>query len=158
MSLPFYWASIYGTAINATAPWTTTITQFGTYWDAVLYSRLLFPSTDLICDRVFLNLEQETNELYFSQRRSIFSRVGYGPAQEEEISNYNWVDLGHLFTMCNGSAEIIAAAQRDLANVLVETWSLTLRGKYPERLFTLGVLEPEVTGDELGVGFREQRR
>ena len=75
------------------------------------------------------------------------------PDQAEEIlAGYRWVEVPYLFS--NGG-DYKDEEIRHLAELMADTWRSALVSQFPEYNWITRVLEPEETGEVIGVCFEE---
>jgi hypothetical protein len=145
-------------------PLTNIYGNFGTERGALLYTQLFVPPTCVICDWVFLEYRGALGDQEFeTDRRKIFcDRSESLDNLSEVVGNFNWIDLGDLLggqDYCRSSFVIEHYEECLMAIALTvrESWSAVLKQRYDSRVFKVSVLEEDVTGNTIGVGFEEIR-
>ncbi len=110
----------------------------------LMYAQLLWPEFVVVDGHVFLRF-------FAPEPPAPGSVPARGTEEPGALAGYNWIEVGYLFASRAGSDEM----GRVLANVLREIWSAKLLRDFPDREFSVRVLEPEQTGSVVGVGFEE---
>lgn len=126
---------------------------FGTPAAAILHSALFMPAFVEIGSHVFLNGIGSDLRLDPSLAENLVAAKRESEEQlRSTLSSYNWVEVTYLF---GGSRPETDEEERLLADLMAEAWRARLALLFPERRFVVRVMEPEETGDSLGVGFEE---
>lgn len=73
--------------------------------------------------------------------------------KQEILSGYRWIEVPYLF---QDTSSLSDDDDRYLAELIVEAWKGALCVQFPGKEFSVKLLEPEVTGSVIGVGFDEQ--
>ncbi|MEP0707177.1 MAG: hypothetical protein ABJL17_00990 [Parvibaculum sp.] len=119
------------------------IHEFGRAVMALLHSPLFLPDFAEVEGRVVVT--------------SRFPRVdGHQPpdaGNPDLLGDGAWTEVGYLFADRSSSDE----EDRMLAELMAEAWRGRLAYLFPGRKFVVRVLEPEETGDSIGVEFEEIR-
>ncbi len=128
------------------------LSTFGRSSSALLYSALFMPDLIEIDGSILIFWKAWTQEL-----REEFSTVRAKKSSSRDVeeleSNYNWIEIGDLFEEYDSSDE----EDEVLAELVAKSWRSHLKSCYPERVFQVDVLPPEVTGGTVGVQFFEKR-
>ncbi|MGO1056608.1 hypothetical protein [Crossiella sp. CA198] len=64
-------------------------------------------------------------------------------AWPDAVDSYNWFEIDQLFRGWRGPGEVVSDAQECLAIVLVQTWLARLVGAYPERSFSVTLVQAD---------------
>lgn len=128
------------------------IYAYGSPLLAIMYSRLFWPEYIEINDMVFLKERIEDEE----DRQSLMKAFdSYGGDRQKTEQAFNLTEIpSDVFGKLMG--ETAEEEDRHFAERLAEMWRCRLQIIYPERRFTVEVLEPEETGGEIGVVFYQQ--
>jgi hypothetical protein len=73
--------------------------------------------------------------------------------RQEILSAYRWLEVPYLF---QDRSSLSDDDDRYLAEIIVETWKGALCAQFPDKQFSVSLLEPEATGSVVGVCFLEQ--
>ncbi|WP_371521761.1 hypothetical protein [Kitasatospora sp. NBC_01300] len=117
---------------------------------ALMYSWLYWPNLVEIHGAVFLAL-YGNDEVEIANRLATPSADGHpdwpAMAWGQMVDSYNIFEIPHLFRMMRGPSELAADACRQLGDALVQTWQGRLLATYPERRFTVRMIEGDDSMD-----------
>lgn len=129
------------------------VAAFGSPLEALMYSRLFWPEFIEIEGMIFL---KESMEYEDDRQRLADALERYGGNRTQTEQSFNLVEVpSTLFTRHKGDTTEVE--DQWLAQRLVQMWLAGLRHSYPDRDLVVKVLDPEDTGDEVGVIFYQHR-
>ncbi|MEV8378125.1 hypothetical protein AB0P21_35630 [Kribbella sp. NPDC056861] len=121
--------------------------EAGSATEALMYSWLYWPDLVELYGAVFLLLS-DANEEYISER--LGASVGdehpdWAPlAWADAIDSFNWFEVSYLFRSWSGlTDELHDDLHRELGSRLIPVWSARLTAAYPDREFSVTLLEPD---------------
>lgn len=124
---------------------------FGSPFEALAYSRLFWPDFVEINDMVFL---KETIENDDDRERLRKAHERYGGDRRMTEESFNLVEVpSTLFGPRLG--ETTEVEDRWLAERLVEMWRARLHALFPDKRFTVRLVDPEESGGEVGIVFHQ---
>lgn len=122
--------------------------EFGSGEAALLYSCLFVPRFVEIDGSVLINLDSSNlNETFRAAKSESKLSVS------EIEASFNFLELPYIFSDRSATFEEL----RLLAAQIREAWECHLRAKYPTRRFAVNVVGADVTGEDIGIQFNEQR-
>lgn len=126
--------------------------QFGNPSNALLYSTLFAPDLQEVDNSVLIFwkvFDSDSRQAFLEARK----RVKSESELEELESNFNWFEVGYIFSDNKFRDE----EDMLLAGIIAKCWKGYLSCQYPKRTFVVEVLSPEQTGSTVGVHFYEKR-
>ncbi|WJK40037.1 hypothetical protein O7608_27020 [Solwaraspora sp. WMMA2056] len=112
----------------------------GDVFQALSFSWLFWPKLLELHGAVFLALSGN-DQAEISARLSMplaGDSVDWPPMKwSEAVDSYNWFEVDQLFLRWRGPREFVADAEKELAEILVQTWRARLGGSYPDREFSV---------------------
>lgn len=124
------------------------VSELGDSVEALVYSRLFWPKLVLIEGAVFVALWGDDEECIAERLRTPASSMSWVPmAWTKIVDSFNIFEVAHIFRQIRGTWEIVENANRELASILVQTWSARLEVSYPQRKFSVRFVEADETMD-----------
>ena len=134
--------------------------QSGAIEEAIVYSSLFMPRTEIINEMVFLRSPGwEDDQEFLPKRRSLLNQKANLPKEvfQSQLDSFNWVEVAFVVgpPKRDVDEEIWAQREAKLAELMRASWDAHLSRNYAERRFLVRVLPHAETGSSLGVGFTE---
>ncbi|HYE66184.1 MAG TPA: hypothetical protein VD966_11405 [Pyrinomonadaceae bacterium] len=121
---------------------------YGDSRQALLHFRVFWPELIKVCGRVVLKSTVESE----GGPDALTALLKERPDESLEIlAGYRWVEVPYLFSNDGDLKD----EHHYLAQLMAETWKGALLLQFPEQKWTTRVLEPEETGEVVGVCFEE---
>jgi hypothetical protein len=113
--------------------------------DAILYSSLFMPEFVELKGLVLLKWVVSDEATARISDEDLKTASGRQRIEKE----FNWLEVPYLFSDTGIDDEGIKL----LATNLCESWRAWLKYKFPQKRFHVGLIDPEITGSTLGIGF-----
>jgi hypothetical protein len=148
-------AARYGDG-NGIEPWERAdyLHAHGNFSDALLYSVLFVPEFIEVEGCVFL---KEIGVEPQGGKKELAAGIHQARARSTEalkryVDSFNWVEVPYLINNQTASDAEIEV----LAELIMQTWLARLNDAFPDRRFTVRILDPATTGSVIGIGFEEE--
>ncbi|BCJ58161.1 hypothetical protein [Micromonospora endophytica] len=122
------------------------ISELGDSVQALVYSMLFWPKLVEIEGAVFVALWGDDAQYISRRLRVPVSSSKWAPLSWSKfVDSFNIFEIAQIFRQNRGPAELVEDANRELALVLVRSWSARLSASFPERRFSVRL----VASDEM---------
>ncbi|MFD7019139.1 hypothetical protein [Streptomyces sp. NPDC059928] len=130
------------------------VSEAGDAINALLYSLLYWPRLVEVHGAVFVALSGN-DEVEIRERLSAPAGSAIpnwlSLSWPEVVDSYNIFEIGHLFQSVAAAAEDSDSLHHVLGGILVKSWSARLAEGYPERRFSVRLVEPDESMMELRI-------
>lgn len=145
----------------------------GDVFHALSFAWLFWPKLLELYGAVFLALDgDDENEIVERLATPFGDKHPEWPLMtwKDAVDSYNRFEVAHLFRVWLEPGNLVSDASEELAEFLIQTWQARLRQEYPERVFSVRVVEPDDSTElsieicqqsphlEVPSGWNEQRR
>ncbi|WP_245556059.1 hypothetical protein [Actinopolyspora mortivallis] len=124
----------------------------GTHFQGLMFAWLYWPRLIEIHGAVFLCLNGE-DESYIRELLSTPVADGHSDwlpmSWKNVVDNFNWFEVLHLFGLHVPPDEYVVPASEQIAEILVESWSARLKVAYPEREFSVSLMDSDT--EDVGI-------
>jgi hypothetical protein len=127
--------------------------------EALKYSRLFWPELIEYCGAVFLALgENDRVEIvrclaeFMGQERPEWRVRSW----KDVVDSYNLIEIANLFDRIREPVGYAESVCRELGNTLMRAWRSRLLQEYPDRLFSVRLVEPEQDWPELRIEVKQE--
>lgn len=115
-------------------------------FDALSFAWLFWPKLVELQGAVFFALDGNDEQ---EIRKRLYTPFGDAhpewPAMtwQNAVNSYNRFEVSQLFYVWREPSDLVSSASKELSHFLVQTWQARLRREYPERVFSVQVIEPD---------------
>ncbi|WP_393058185.1 hypothetical protein [Streptomyces sp. LN549] len=134
------------------------LSEAGDTVNALMYSFLYWPRLVELHGAVFLGLSGNDEEQI---RERLSATTGRAIPDREELSwaevvdSFNLFELGHLFSAVPVHSEDFDSLHRELGSILVKSWHARLVDTFPERKFSVRLVEADESMMEMRIEVKQ---